>query len=415
MFIKPTRKLKVRTFLIASTAVVLGFSSSLAQERVVREATTPDQEGIAPVTLTLDDAIEIAMTRSYAIRQANLNYQTADWQVKEVYGSAWPQLSLNTNYSRNVVTPNPFAGSDAGGFFESLTYVDWLKYNEDQRLDDDPATGPISLDEFRQRQSDGLDAAGIMLNQSSNPFQVDNQWSNVLSLEQVIYDGAVFSGIKGAKVYRSISEATMARETQLLVNQVKVAFYGALFAADQAKVVQKSVDRTGRTVDDARKRLVQGVSSKYDMLSAEVEMVNLESDLVRVQNALENSLDDLKMLLGLPIEQPVILRGELDKVDGEGPIDVSLDDALVRAMAQRPDLEQAALTIELRRINEGLEKSARYPSLRAFVNAGYVGSVPSNRQIVYNTDDPFTYGSDNLGFFDDSYWNPSVAVGLTLR
>jgi outer membrane protein TolC len=49
------------------------------------------------------------------------------------------------------------------------------------------------------------------------------------------------------------------------------------------------------------------------------------------------------------------------------------------------------------------------------VNAGYVGSVPSNRQIVYNTDDPFTYGSDNLGFFDDSYWNPSVAVGLTLR
>ncbi|MFV1979586.1 MAG: TolC family protein, partial [Rhodothermia bacterium] len=141
----------------------------------------------------------------------------------------------------------------------------------------------------------------------------------------------------------------------------------------------------------------------------------LQSDLVRVEHVLEDALDALKMLLGLPMEQPIVLRGNLDDVEPGRLVNVSLDDAVTRAVAQRLDLEQAALSIELQRINESIQKSARYPSLRGFVNAGYVGSVPSNRQVVFNTDDDFTFDSVNLGFFDGSYWFATASVGLTLQ
>lgn len=299
--------------------------------------------------------------------------------------------------------------------FSSLTFVDWLAYNETQRLDDDPLTGPLTLEDFRMMQAQGIDDAGITLDPSANPFQIDNQWNNVLTIDQVIYDGAVFSGIKGAKVFRDISEAESVRQAQLVVNQVKVSFFSAIFASEQSEVVRKSVQRTSRTVTEARQRLIQGVASKYDMLSAEVEMVNLESDLVRVENVLQDALDALKMLLGLPMEQLIVLRGNLDNVEADRLVNISLEDAVNRAIAQRLDLEQAALSIELQRINESIQKSSRYPTLRGFVNAGYVGSVPSNRQVVFTTDDPFTYDSVNLGFFDGSYWNATASVGLTLK
>ncbi|MFV1979587.1 MAG: TolC family protein, partial [Rhodothermia bacterium] len=137
----------------------MGVSSPIVgQDFVVRESTALDLD-LAPVSLTIDDAVQIALTRSYVLRQNDLDLQDADWQVKEVYGSAYPQLSLNSNYRRNIVTPNPFAGSDAGGFFASLTSIDWLAYNETQRLDDDPLTGPITLKEYRGLRVQGIEDA----------------------------------------------------------------------------------------------------------------------------------------------------------------------------------------------------------------------------------------------------------------
>lgn len=386
-----------------------------AQERIVAERAALENEATA-LSLTVQDAIEIALARAYSLRQRDFDRQDAKWQVKGGWGQMLPQISANSDFSRNIITPNPFAGSDAGSIFSTLTFVDWLAYNEGTRTDGDPTTNPLDLDEFRSRQMQGLDDAGIVLNPSANPFQVDNQWRNTLTLDQTLYDGSLFSGIRASKVFRDMSEAGFVREAQMVVNQVKVAFFGSIFAAEQASVVRKSVARTAKTVEEAKKRLAQGVASKYDMLSAEVEMVNLESDLIRVENALEDGLDQLKMILGLPIEQPIILRGNLENVERSGLVNVTLGDALTLALAQRADLEQAALSVEINRISEKIERASRHPTLKAFVDVGYIGSIPKDRQVVSNVDDdPFQFESQDLGFFDSSYWDGSAVVGFRLN
>lgn len=400
-------------YALATLAVglVIGFQppAVLAQESA--------EKAVDPLTLTLNDAVDIALDHNYGLRQSKLDVEQAGWQVREGYGRAMPKLTATSRYQRNLASPNPFAGSDAGGIFQTLSFLDWLSYNEDARTDNDPSTLPLSLDDFRDRQDQGLQDANITVSSSSNPFQVDNQFSNTLSLTQTLYDGSLYGGIRAAKMYRSMSEAGLAREMEIVVRETKKAFYAALFAAQQAEVVRKSVERTSRTVEEAQVRLAQGVSSKYDKLSAEVELANLQSNLLVAENGLDNSLDNLKLTIGLETSQPIVLKGSLqDGADHSRFQHVSLDEILSEAIGRRPDLEQAALSVELNDINRRIQQSARLPVLSAFVDVGYIGNVPDNRTRVFNVEgDPFTYDSKTSNFFDSSYWNSSLAVGLSLK
>lgn len=91
---------------------------------------TAAQSGPQPVGLTLDEAIEIALIRNYMVRTVRLDVDEASALVKEGWGQVFPQVSFNTSYTRNLKTANPFAGSQAGGLFQSLGFLDWLAFNE---------------------------------------------------------------------------------------------------------------------------------------------------------------------------------------------------------------------------------------------------------------------------------------------
>lgn len=372
----------------------------------------------AVVSLSLGDAIAIALENNYALQGNALDLETADAQIREAYGSVYPKVDLSSSYQRNLKSPNPFAGSSAGGLFGALGQLDWLAYNEQARTDNDPTTEPLDLGVFRDRQSEGLDAAGIMASGSDNPFAVENQFSNALQVSQTLYDGSLFSAIKAARMVRSFNQLAFDRQTQQVINNVRQAFYTALLAHEQTDVVAKSMARTAQTVQETQKRVAQGVASKYQRLSAEVELANLQTSYIQTENLAASALDNLKMTIGLPIEQAITLRGTLEIELDEKPLlqKVSAQDAVAEAIARRPDLQQLKTQIELQQIRRGVTAAQRMPTLSAFANFGYTGSVPSNRtSVLSDPDDPFTFSQNSNGFFDTAYWNPSVAVGLSLR
>ncbi|MEM1268648.1 MAG: TolC family protein [Bacteroidota bacterium] len=372
----------------------------------------------SPVSLSLGDAVAIALDQNYALRNAELDVRVAGTQIREAYSSAYPSLDASSSYTRNVVQANPFAGSDAGGLFGALGAIDWLAFNEGARTDNDPGTDPITLGEFRDRQAQGREEAGIVLEESANPFGVDNQFLSSLTLSQTLYDGSLFAAIKGARTLRSISEEGLARQAQLVITDVRQAFYNALLAQEQARVLASSVERTSVTVGEAARRVAQGTRPKFERLNAEVELANLETQLVSAENAAGLAVDNLKLLIGLPIQQTVTLRGSLDNLYDDQPLiqTVSIDDAVSRAFAQRADLRQAREQIDLQRVQRQITAGNRLPSLSAFANLSYAGNVPDNRTTTSSDpSEPFTFSQNTRGFFDDSYWDPSLAVGLRLQ
>lgn len=396
----------LRTFFLATATLVA----------LAAPAKVTAQQSAQPIVLTLDEAIQISLARAWAVREAKLDVDLANAQVREALGQLLPSIDLNTTYTRNVRSANPFAGSEAGGLFSTLGFLNWLAFNEQARTDSDGSTVPITLAEFLERQQAGLDAVGASATESDNPFAIPNQASAVLSVDQKIFDVRALFGASGAKKYlAALNEAALERQEQLTVNDVRQAFYGALLAQENARVVSQSVERTRLTRDETAQRVATGVLPKYQRLSADVELANLESTLIRARSQAVDAVDNLKLLIGVPAGQEVRLRGELDAEMEASALSISVSGAVAAALQQRADLEQARLGIKLQEVQAKVASADYFPTLNAFANIGYIGNVPGSRQsIVADPDDPFSFSVTNNGIFSDPYWDLTASVGFRL-
>ncbi|HIG75212.1 MAG TPA: TolC family protein [Bacteroidetes bacterium] len=404
-----------------ASAQVAGQTADPAVSRVpTADAPAPEPEPAPPagaIRLSLDEAIEIALERSYAIRGAALDVENARLQVREAYGGLFPRADATSSYSRNVVQANPFAGSSAGNIFGGLGAIGWLQYNETARTDGDPATMPISFQEYNQNIAEGYDAIGYTPADGSNPFGTDNSFQNTVAISQPLYSGTAFAAVRGAKALVDINRAAVDQTVDEVIHQTRTAFYDALLAQEQVRVVEASRQRADETASDFTQLVAQGVSPKLDRLNAEVDLANAETQLATARAAAQTITDQLLLTIGLPVNVPVILEGTLNVPDDDLFRTVATLEALEEAVEGRPDLEQARLAIRLNEVQRDITQAAAYPSLSAFANLGYNANVPDNRTSIFAPDpnDPFTFEESTEGFFSDAYWQPSVTVGLSLN
>ncbi|MCC5941189.1 MAG: TolC family protein [Balneolaceae bacterium] len=390
--------------------LVTGIPLVIAQAVNVQSGEIPEE-----ITITIDEALQIALINNYMLRKGLLDIETAEAQIREAWGSVYPQVAASGNYTRNLQTPNPFAGSDAGGLFETLGALEWLAFNEAARTDGDPNTEPIPIDEFFDRQRAGFEEAGVTPPglDGGNPFAVENQFQFGISVNQTIYNGAAFAAIRGARQVRELNEEQIKLDQQNVADQIRTSFYTALLAKEQVNVLRSSVERLRETVEETAKAVQAGILSKYDRISAEVELVNLETSLIEVENQSELAVKNLALQLGIPTKTKVNLRGSLEYNDSMLPETLDSQMAYEIALQQRPDVRQTDGLIELLNVEQDITRSGYLPTVSAFANAAYIGQVPSNRTTVRPVEgQDFTFTSESRRFFDNSYWNPAVAVGI---
>ena len=403
----------------ASTALLL---PSGAQAQSVDPEWEPDGQnptatsGSAdPLVLTLDEAIRTALKKNLDLRTAQLDVEEANARVQEAWGDLYPSLDLSGSYTRNVVTANPFAGSDATSLLGGGGQTEWLAFNERRRLND---RSPITFREFQQRQQDSLAAAGISLGSGGNPFGVDNEFRGGLQLTQTLYSKQAFASVKGSQQFKDVSRYARDRQVQMVTNEVMTSFYQALLAQERVRVLGKRVERAEETLQEVSTRVERGVIPKAQRLGVSVELSNARTQRIEARNTADLARDQLKRTIGLSPEQPIQLRGSLEEQREDGLQQVSLQTismskAVDQALENRPDLERARLNVELREIQTESSRAAFYPRVEAVANFSYAGRVPDDRsRVVQDPTNPFSFSEEQRGFFSDDFWNPSFSVGL---
>lgn len=371
------------------------------------------------ITLSLLEAEQIAIEQAYAVRTATLEIDRARAQVREAYGGLYPRLEATSSYTRNVVQANPFAGTSAASLFSGGVATGWLQFNELARTDDDPATLPITLAEYNDRVSAGQQAIGFNPAAGGNPFGTDNQVTNSLALTQPLYSATALAAVKGARGLVEINEAATEQRVDETLFQVRQAFYTALLADRQLAVQRASAQRARQTAGDASLLVAQGVRPKLERLNAEVDLANTQTQVTLAEVQAEDARDRLLLALALPIGTPVVLEGDLLAPPETLFRTTALDGDIVPAdlVDDRPDVRQAALAVDLREVERNITRTATRPSVSAFANLSYNGSIPDDRSTVFTPDplDPFTFDESTEGVFSDAYWQTALSVGVRLN
>lgn len=373
-----------------------------------------------PISITLNEAVEIALLNNYALQASKLVEEDNRLLILSSVGVAFPTIEGTSSYTRNVKDANPFAGSAAGDFFSGFAFIDWLGFNESARTDGNNATHPITFAEFADRQRRGLAAAGITPSRpSDNPFSVANQYLNSVSITQAIIDVANWVRIVHPDGFRTaleqISKAAE-RQEQVIIGQVREAFYGALLAEEEVRVAAQSVTRIRASRDETAIRVSRGILPKIQRLSMDVELTNQETALIRAQTQADNAVDQLKYMLGLPIEQDIVINGTLTVDDISPYLSVAATDAFQRAIRGRPDIEEARLAYTFALNEVRAAKLTRFPTLDAFANFSYTGRVPDTRTFtITDPTNPFRFSQGSNSYFSEAYWQSAVNVGFSLQ
>lgn len=121
--------------------------------------------------------------------------------------------------------------------------------------------------------------------------------------------------------------------------RVRAAYVGAQLAGMQIRAAEKRAALVDQLVAGVRARVQNGAASDVDLELARVEQGRATRDRVAAELARALALSELRVLVGLPPEQPVDLAADLPRPQPPG----TLPGLLARARAQRSELKLLAL------------------------------------------------------------------------
>ena len=266
------------------------------------------------LTLTIDQALEIAVNENLSVKIADEEIKRVDWLKTENWYSLLPSLSANAQYVNNILKPVFFADFFPGGKMEM------------------GATNSYAVN-------------GVM--------------------QVPIFSLTLFKSIQLSELdLKSALES--ARNTKIeLISQVKNSFYGVLMLEQSLEVLQESYKNAGQTAQNIKNMYENGLASEYDKIRSDVAVRNLLPTITQATNGLELAKMQLKVLLSLDLETSVEVAGNISDYENEiaafqgmGPMVLDNNSSLRSLDIQ---LEKQGKTYELIR-------SQRLPSIAGFAN-----------------------------------------------
>ena len=271
--------------------------------------------GAQSFELSLEKALEIALSDNPTIKVADMEIERQDWVRKQSVGNLLPNISVSGQYSYSIV---------------------------------------------KQEMAKGLS------------FGADNSVSTTASLSVPLYAPTVYETLKmnHTQMEQAVESARSSKIT--LANEVKKGYYNILLAEQSLVVLKESEKSIAETVKNTEAMYKEGLASEYDLLSAQVQLSNLRPNIIQTENSIKTSKLLFKMYLGLPASAEFSLVGTLDDFAEEvamatvptNSVDLS-NNADLRAL----DIQSKLLEHQLQLVN-----ASRLPTVAAFTNFIFSGN-----------------------------------------
>ncbi|MBT8479520.1 MAG: TolC family protein [Gemmatimonadetes bacterium] len=296
---------------------------------------------------TLESAVSIALRNNRQLAVSQYDLDVANKQVSEAYGALFPEIDGFASMQRNLEIPSAFL----------------------PRIFIDPDADPDDL--------------------IAVTFGADNQWNAGLTLNQALFDAGVFVGVGTAGSFRNLAREALRGSAQGVATTTRIAYLNVLLAQEAVRVTQNSIERVRQTLEETRALNRAGLASDYDVLRLEVQLANIEPNLRRAQNEVDEARRVLAIEMGLGEMASAAAFGELHQIDlSEGAVNTEdnvallvfagvpeaamagYDDLESVALSNRTDLQQARLQRDLEEARVKYERTQLFPTLSGFFTWG---------------------------------------------
>ena len=270
---------------------------------------------MGPVTLA--DCIKLAITHNPTIMAAISNSEIYKSRIGQAWSNYFPTLSAGVSYSRNDML------NTMGGNFSRMMVQ---KY--------------------------------------------DMYYVPTISANMMLFDfGKTKSMADTAKRTYESSRYDAETSIELVIYNVKVAYYNMLFAKKQKEVYEETVKDFELQLKQARAYYDIGKKAKIDVTYAEYNLGKAKLNLIKAKNTLELASVELANAVGIPELANVILKDSMNTKE----YSVNFTELIKTAESTRPSLLSAKKQMDAAELNVRSAKRAFTPNVGAFGSYQYGG------------------------------------------
>lgn len=216
------------------------------------------------------------------------------------------------------------------------------------------------------------------------------QFSAQLALSASLVDGIRYLSQDYATGLISYEQAKSG-----LVRDVKKSFYSLLVLEESLKLLESNIQTAEKSYNQADINFRNGLVSEIDRLQAQVTLESLKPEYAEAQNSYRAALLSFKEILGLEVEDRVVLEGAI----APALIDADADQLVFLSLTDRLDIRLIVQQIKMLETDLSSSKNSRLPSLIL----GY------SKNMVF-ADDPL---KDKIIGAPDESWRDTGAFSIT--
>lgn len=294
---------------IAGTALVFGMLCASAQQPA---AAAPTQ---APLTLTLQDAIQRARANSLPFQSALTDQGVAHEDTVQARAALLPKLDYNNNFI----------------------------YTQ-------PASAPT-----------GSADVGQVVSQQIPRFIANNAVHEYLSqgVAEESLGYAQLADLRRARALEAVARAKAEIAARGLVLTVVQNYYGFIAAQRKYATVQQAAGEAQRFLDLSRKLENGGEVAHSDVIKAEIQSNDRQRDLREARLAMDKARLDLSVLLFPNFDENFTV---IDDSEMAPPLD-SFDEFARTAQTRNPDLRASTTALEASGYELSSARAGYFPSL----------------------------------------------------
>jgi outer membrane protein len=186
-----------------------------------------------------------------------------------------------------------------------------------------------------------------------------------LNLNYTIFDfGARRGRINAERARLLAANSTFNDVHRQLIYDVSQTYYRLVNAAGQEEAAGASLVNAQNVQQAAEERLRNGLATIPDVLEARSATAQAQYDLQAVLGAEQIAQGDLLTALGAPAHTPIRVQ-PLSEVAMLDSISDTVEEAIYRALEQRPDLQAQAAEVRAGQAERKQARAAFYPTLSA--------------------------------------------------